>query len=171
MKFNALTAEIFGAEDDLGVERAAQPTVREITFPEGPAASSDTSLADAEFSKVISGEDDLTDDFGLPLVKTLTPKSSVNELLAKTAQLAAKHFGSALQRIQRIPEIRKEAPSRSAAIKTRIMEPFRQATLKLFKLNRLEGAESWAVKDELDERFWAIQRSMEEYVTNALLEA
>ena len=114
MKFNAITAEIFGAEDDLGVERVMQQTVRDVVLPDGPPSGTDTHLADAEFVKFVSGADDVVDDCGFPVLmqksaRTLTlPQraaqaisESVNAVFPRVEYIA----GSASARQARIAEI------------------------------------------------------------------
>jgi hypothetical protein len=111
MKFNAMTTEIFGTEDDLGVERAAQPVIREIVLPEGRPTGTDTSLADAEFIKTVSGVEDVVDDCGVP---ALMQKDAPPLTLAqRAAQAISKSVNAVFPKIEFITA---SAPARTAKI-------------------------------------------------------
>jgi hypothetical protein len=153
MKYNAITSEIFGCEDDLGVERAAQPTAREIVLPDGSPSRTDNSLADAEFAKSVSGVEDVTDNCGFPV---LMQKDAPPLTLAQRAARAISKSVNAV--FPKVEFINAQAPARKARIAEILDKAKAALTAKGYKP---DGWDGWK----------ALARHADEFVVSVLMEA
>jgi hypothetical protein len=122
MNFN-MVEEIFGFDgftttetgktvqtSRLGID-VEEPLVKEIVIPIGPPSSRDTSLADAEFIKAVSGSDDITDACGFPALKQKGPPPQT--LTQKAAQCISKSVNAVFPKVEFISA---SAPARKAKI-------------------------------------------------------
>jgi hypothetical protein len=153
MKFNAITAEIFGAEDDLGVERVMQQTVRDVVLPDGPPSGTDTHLADAEFVKFVSGADDVVDDCGFPVL--MQKSAPTLTLPQRAAQAISKSVNAVFPRVEFIT---KSASGRTAKI-AEILDQTKQALSA--KGYKPDGWDGWK----------ALAKHADEFVISVLMEA
>jgi hypothetical protein len=151
MNFNAITAEIFGAEDDFGVERITPAVVRDVVLPDGPPSSSDTSLADAEFVKAISGADDVVDDCGFPVI--MQKSAPTLTLAQRAAQAIAKSVSAVFPRVEFIN-------ASASARKAKIAEILDRAKQSLISKGYTASGDGWK----------ALAQHCDEFVISTLME-
>jgi hypothetical protein len=145
-----MTEEIFGF-DNLDIEREPQPSIREIVLPDGPPASADTSLADAEFIKSVSGSDDIVDDCGFPVLmqKGVPPLT----LAQRAVQAISKSVNAVFPRVE---FINANAVSRKA----RIAEIIDNAKAGLISKGLAVDGDGWSV----------LAQHCDEFIVSSLME-